>query len=207
LIIRAVAEQQPALITQLIQRRAQATPASQLPSFCNAMTTLYSNLHTLLSLEPTIIPPLPADAAGYAAFFTRLFVNLSNANHNSPQSKFSPGVQQAIDYLRQHYAQTVRLPELAQLCDLSANHLSTIFKKETGQNLIVYLNRLRIYHAAYELLLGDQPLTAVCGAAGFGGYNHFFNTFRAVTGFSPTDFKKNPASLQWLLQEGAALLS
>ena len=91
------------------------------------------------------------------------------------------------------------MSDVAKHCCLSYAHLSFLFKKETGDNLISTLNRIRVYHAAQALLMENAPASAVYEQAGFNGYNRYVQIFKTVSGKTPTEFRKSPDALNWLL--------
>ena len=109
-------------------------------------------------------------------------------------------IQLAVAYLEKHYAEDIHLTDVAAHCHVSYSHLSYLFKQKTGNNIVNYLNRLRIFHAAHLLLFDNASVTNVYQQVGFNGYNHFVATFKAVTGTTPSEFRKSPHSGQWILQ-------
>lgn len=62
-------------------------------------------------------------------------------------------IQLALEYVHTHYAEDISVVKLAQVLNLSANYLSNLFKHETGQRIIEYINRYRIKRA--KRLLSD----------------------------------------------------
>ncbi len=68
------------------------------------------------------------------------------------------------------------------------------------RGIISYLNRLRVYHAARLILFDSMPASAVCEKVGFNCYNHFFSTFRSITGMAPSEFRKNTEAVEWMVK-------
>lgn len=141
-------------------------------------------------------------------FFIDQFSLLCGSSPLAASHRCSPMIQLAVAYLEKHYAEDIHLTDVAAHCHVSYSHLSYLFKQETGNNIVNYLNRLRIFHAAHLLLFDNASVTNVYQQVGFNGYNHFVATFKAVTGTTPSEFRKSPHSGQWMLQfNPAALIS
>lgn len=167
---------------------------------------LYNNLFSLLSHarqtlglpagERAVVPPGLAQAQAY---FFEQFSALCDQNSSLRARRYSPAIRDALDYLGRHYAEDIHLGDVAKHCHLSYNHLSYLFKKETGDNIISCLNRIRIYHAAHLLLFDEASVADACQQAGFKGYNHFVQNFKTITSMTPTEFKRSPAAVGWLL--------
>jgi two-component system response regulator YesN len=112
--------------------------------------------------------------------------------------RHTPAVHKAIDVIHARYQESLRLQDLADVCHISPNHMGYLFKKETGLSLVAYLNRVRVLHAAHGMLFGGLGAADASIRAGFASYNHFVSTFRTVTGCTPSAFKHDPSSAQWL---------
>lgn len=104
----------------------------------------------------------------------------------------SPVVEQAVDYIRSHYAEPISLGDVAGHCFVSREHLSRIFKRETDFNLSEYLMIYRLQKA--ESLLRKEPhlrISEVARRCGFSDSNYFSKSFRKMHGISPTDVKNS----------------
>ncbi len=197
----AVVNNQKGLIAQIIHALyVSAEAKNDMNSFCNEMCGISSHIRRLLSLPPDAVMRLPADSGQMEAFFVRLFTGLAEYGGTRLDCHYSQNILKALDYLNQHYAEDISLNDVARYCNLSYNHLSFSFKKETGENIIGYLNKLRIYHAARLILFGSMPISSICVSVGFNGYNHFFTTFRSITGMTPSEFRKSTAAVEWMLK-------
>src|SRR5690606_19431532 len=61
-------------------------------------------------------------------------------------------VRAAQDHLREHFADPVRVTDLARLAGLSPSHFAALFRRATGSGVIEYVKRLRMARAR-ELLV------------------------------------------------------
>nr|WP_296961742.1 AraC family transcriptional regulator [uncultured Mediterraneibacter sp.] len=101
-------------------------------------------------------------------------------------------VTKLIGYIDAHIAEDLSLENLAEYVSFSTFHLSRMFKRYTGTTLNKYIITKRIDKAKL-LLRGPMSITNVSKEVGFNNYNHFYRTFKNVTGVSPADFKESEA--------------
>ena len=91
---------------------------------------------------------------------------------------------------------------LAGQSGCTADHLSHVFARHTGERLVAYINRLRLVRAAQ--LLQDTPMAAkqVAWACGFASQSYFSRAFSQHHGVTPTTWRTKRS--QALHQRGAA---
>lgn len=90
---------------------------------------------------------------------------------------------------------TITLDKIADELHLSKSHLSRIINGELGSSFPDYLNTLRVEEAKSYLSNPDfsnYTLVAIGMEAGFNSKTTFNNTFKKVTGITPSDFKNTP---------------
>jgi AraC-like DNA-binding protein len=80
---------------------------------------------------------------------------------------------------------------LAHRLECSPDYLSHVFRKETRETLIHYINRQRVKGAA-EVLESDSVLTVseIAWACGFADAGYFTRVFRKHTGLSPLAYRR-----------------
>lgn len=101
-------------------------------------------------------------------------------------------VELALDYLRENYTGEITLSALAADFGVSAEHLSRVFKRETGLGFNEYLSLLRLKKAEAVLKQNeDISVSEVAFACGFNDSNYFCEKFKGVYGMSPLKFKKS----------------
>ena len=111
-----------------------------------------------------------------------LFAHL-NGNTGSFHARM---LQEILDYINQHYSEKISLEMMAERAHLSVNYFCKLFKEQTGETFVNYLNKTRI-HAAVRLLSSTSMKTyEIAEAVGFSDYHHFTKTFKKVTGLTPS---------------------
>ncbi len=106
---------------------------------------------------------------------------------------YSEATKFAIRYLHANYMNPISLRETAEAIGFSPNYLSHIFKKDTGVNIVSFLNEYRIGKAIDLLKLNEDKrvlMADIAAKVGFNSYTNFYNMFRKVTGYTPDAFLK-----------------
>lgn len=113
--------------------------------------------------------------------------------HHSDRSDSSamirPEVQKVIDYLQTHYADRIHLSEIAAYVNLSEPYLCQVFKVETGQSILTYLNDIRMNHAYQMLSSGQWLVKQVALEVGIHDPFYFNRLFKKRYGISPKQIK------------------
>ncbi|MBD1379409.1 helix-turn-helix transcriptional regulator [Bacillus sp. IB182487] len=97
-------------------------------------------------------------------------------------------IEGTIEYMVNHYKNSITLPELANIAGLSVSHYSRLFKKYIGLSPIDYLTHLRIDRAKELLVLSDIRIKEVSQNVGYVDELYFSRTFKRIVGISPSQF-------------------
>ena len=96
----------------------------------------------------------------------------------------------AQDYLKQHLAEHIHMPDLIKHIGLGESQLFYVFKSVTGLTPIDYLRRLRIEKAKEFLAVQGNSVTDIALKTGFSSVQHFSTVFHKYTGESPRDYRQ-----------------
>lgn len=100
-------------------------------------------------------------------------------------------ISAAIAYVKAHYTEEVTLTKTAAAVSVSPEHLSRIFKKETGLGFAQYLTMLRLQQAEAMLKSNTNArVSEVAFACGFNDSNYFSQRFKERYGLSPNALRK-----------------
>lgn len=106
------------------------------------------------------------------------------------------GVQDCIrsvkDYLEERYMDPITLETLSKRTLLSESYLCRMFKKLLGVSPIEYLIRVRVSAAQRYLSNTDNTVVEIGRLCGFRTESHFFQTFKRMTGFTPSAYRSSP---------------
>lgn len=92
--------------------------------------------------------------------------------------------------LEQHYRTWKSVAEYADRLHVTANHLSTAIRKETGQPASTHIRQRVVLEAQRLVSLRDVPLKEVAYQLGFEDVSHFSKLFKRATGVTFSSFKE-----------------
>lgn len=132
-----------------------------------------------------------SDAAASLEWCKNLFHNIirMHMEHTRP-SRHSTYAKFVRTYISENYKEDISLKAIAETMGITEQHLSKIFKEETGEKLSSYLSRFRI-DKAKELLEEDVNIKYLYSEVGFKNYNYFFVAFKKSVGCTPVEYKKS----------------
>jgi two-component system response regulator YesN len=106
---------------------------------------------------------------------------------------FSDSIREAREYIHAHYRdQGLSLNAVAAAVNVSPNHFSTIFARETGENFITYVTRIRLEQAKSLLKTTKLRTADVAYEAGYSDSHYFSYVFKKNVGLSPREFRAIP---------------
>lgn len=106
------------------------------------------------------------------------------------KSEKSVSVRAAVDYIHQHYSETIDLNVLAGHIHITPAYLSLIFKVQTGVNFLDYLTQYRIEQACRLLKETDLRNYEIAYETGFRDEKYFSTVFKKATGMTPSKYRK-----------------
>jgi AraC-like DNA-binding protein/ligand-binding sensor protein len=98
-------------------------------------------------------------------------------------------LKKAEYFILENFTRKISLEEIARASGFSAPYFSTIFKEEMGENLLSYLNRLRVEKASYMLIETNLALSKIARACGFEDQSWFSKIFKSYTGITPGKYR------------------
>ncbi len=120
---------------------------------------------------------------------------LSQARNRIPMDNRREDPRDAIHRLIEHidgnYTETYDRARLAQRFGLNEDYMGQLFKKVTGTNIAQYINDRRIAAARQLLDETDSKVIDIAFHVGFDNLTYFYRHFKRVTGYNPTEYRKN----------------
>lgn len=154
--------------------------------------TAKSIAHLFRSLQEAVSNPDAFSQDTIHCCVMQLFLLIVKASvYNKPLSVSSPIVEHAVAYIRANYMDRITLTHTAQHCAVSPEHLSRVFKKETGFGFNEYLNLYRLKKAESLLKSGQaRSISQVALQCGFSDSNYFSGLYKKAYGIPPSQVKK-----------------
>jgi ABC-type Fe3+-hydroxamate transport system substrate-binding protein len=124
--------------------------------------------------------------------FQELLLLLFEHNYSS-QRLPSPAqsVESTIQYLQDHYMDSITVKQLAEQANVSLWQYTPIFQKLTGKRPLDYLTEVRISQSKLLLLNSSEPLREIARLVGFSDEYYFSRRFRLKTGVPPGQYAQS----------------
>lgn len=110
---------------------------------------------------------------------------------NHSMKNYSLLVQKVVTVIDSDLTADLSLHSQAQMLNVNASYLSTLFKKETGMTLTEYVTKKRIEHAAFLLASTNLQIQTVAQNCGIYDVNYFTKMFKKQTGKTPREYREN----------------
>lgn len=179
--------------TARAERRICRSCAQEPPLDSQEALSLYHGCITAPTIDPEDMLPGLEMLAEYLGQTYRVLQqthakpNASIRYHTSSEDTI---LSHAIEYIRQNAANKITVSELAAFCLCSESYLSRIFKRRTGVNINVYINKVRVEQAKNNLILSHDSIADIALRVGFSDPNYFSKVFTQIIGISPTEFRR-----------------
>jgi len=110
------------------------------------------------------------------------------------KSRLSELMEQKKPYLDSE----LNLIKLSELINMTPHHLSYLINTGFNENFFSFINKYRVERAKEMLVKEEMNMLSILGIAfesGFNSKTSFNTTFKKITGFTPSDFKKRSSGL------------
>ena len=105
--------------------------------------------------------------------------------------KLSPLVQKVIALVDFDITADLSLSSQAEMLNVNASYLSTLFKKEMGVTLTEYVTKRRIEHASFLLITTNLQIQTIAQNCGIYDVNYFTKMFKKLTGKTPKEHRED----------------
>ncbi|WP_165971885.1 helix-turn-helix domain-containing protein [Paenibacillus piri] len=92
-------------------------------------------------------------------------------------------------FVYNHLDRKISLEDAAEHLHLHPSYLSRLFKRETGENFVEYVTRMKMMRAKELLEITDKTVEEIAEMLGYENKNYFGKLFKAHTGILPNAFR------------------
>ena len=115
-------------------------------------------------------------------------ISLTNmVNKSKLKPSQSPHVRKCICYINENINKKITVSMLSEICNISSDYLSQIFKEEKGENLSAYITRRKL-EAAKDMIVQGKNNNEICEVLGFSSVSHFITAFKRTYHITPTEY-------------------
>ncbi|MFC1504053.1 helix-turn-helix domain-containing protein [Spirochaetota bacterium] len=123
----------------------------------------------------------------------KIYNNLQSEplNRSFPKNIIDDRMQRIISILQKNYTEKIDLDQLSLTEGITKVYLCKLFKNETGQTILDYLNNIRITKAIALINKGKRKITEICYECGYNDISFFIQKFKKTTGTTPHKYINN----------------
>ena len=123
--------------------------------------------------------------------YSLFFIMARNTNKFINKSSSSMLIEDCVKYIKKNFMHPLNLSDAAKLYSVSPEHLSRLFKRETGFGFNEFITLVRLQRA--EAMLKNEngkTISEIAYACGFNDSNYFSDKFKKAYGTVPSEVKK-----------------
>ena len=98
----------------------------------------------------------------------------------------------ALNHVKNHYHDDIRIQDLADVCGLSESHFRRIFLECMNITPNDYVNVVRVHEASNLLLKSHATMEEIAYRVGYGNVSTFNRNFKRILGMTPYQWKRSP---------------
>ncbi len=185
--------------SEMTFEKRNSDPLRNIKNYFIIMNTLLRKAAENGGVHPIYIDSVSADYAKKieeltsvehtGKFMVEIFRAYCTLVKNHSISKYSPAVQKTIVAVDADLTADLSLKAMAELNNISAGYLSTLFKKETGLTLTEFVNKRRMKMAKKLLTTTNLQIQTVAGHCGIMDVQYFTKLFKRYEGKTPKEFR------------------
>lgn len=112
---------------------------------------------------------------------------LSGIKLSNRSLDYTEAVKQIIE---SEWREPITVDTLSERLGITPDHLTRVFKAQTGFTVYTYVQKVRLEHAKSELIKTDAPVAHIALDNGYSTPSSFTATFARETGMTPLEFRK-----------------
>lgn len=99
-------------------------------------------------------------------------------------------IVKVLKYISQNYMYRISVSDLVELVPVSRRVLEMLFRQETGQSMLQYINKFRMSRFAHLLINSNEPINNLSSMVGFDDPSNIARVFRRTFGLTPREYRK-----------------
>lgn len=100
-------------------------------------------------------------------------------------------MQNILEYIEEHYNQSIIIEELSQRFHYSPSYLCRYFKKTCGMTILQYVKTIRLNHAFLDICNSNKDISIIAYEHGFANTKSFIQTFKEKYHQTPGAYRKS----------------
>lgn len=124
----------------------------------------------------------------YLCCFLFNLANLKPVNQEDNHT-IDVNMQKVLDYIEEHYKETMQLKDLAAISGYSLSRFKIKFKECVGTTPAEFMSLRKIEYAKKQLEITDVTITELAFEVGFSSSNYFCSVFKKLCNMGPGEYR------------------
>ena len=108
-----------------------------------------------------------------------------------PSERFDERISdRVIEYMNEHITEKLSVDDVCAILHYNKSYVFRQFKKTTGSSLMAYFTQMKVRKAKELLRETDLSVSDISDKLSFEDPNYFSKTFKRVTGYTPSLYRK-----------------
>ena len=120
----------------------------------------------------------------------KLFLSYKNTCSCEKISDVSPIIKESLDYVHKNYFKQITIDDICDKFKINKCYFCYMFKKETGQTFINYLNNYKIEKSKNLLENTNMTLLDISLEVGFNNQSYYSTIFKKYTNMTPLEYRE-----------------
>lgn len=100
-------------------------------------------------------------------------------------------IENMIEWIRRHYKENLTTSLVAEKFNYNPDYLSSLFKKQTGYPILLYINLTRLNVSKDMLVNTNLSVKIISEECGFRDEKYYYRIFKKYTGTTPNKYRKS----------------
>jgi AraC family transcriptional activator of pobA len=147
----------------------------------------------LRALDDEVHQPRHGHRDAVVAHLTLLLVDIARlARPTADRTRITaePLIAEVLDYIDQHYSESISLRDVARAVNLSPGHLTTVVGRKTGRTVQAWITERRLAEARRLLVDTELSVDEILRRVGYRDPSYFARSFRKDHGTTPLGWRR-----------------
>ncbi|MGQ0642373.1 MAG: helix-turn-helix domain-containing protein [Gemmatimonadaceae bacterium] len=133
------------------------------------------------------LAPLAIESSVFSVLIAAARLTIPSRNH----AKAPRWIQQAREYVHEHYRRSFRITDLAALLGVEPSRLAHTFRRYHGSTLGEYARAQRLSWALEQLEHSDTPIAKIAVSAGYCDQSHLTREIKRALGVGAAGYRRH----------------
>ena len=126
---------------------------------------------------------------GYLRAFVIEVLRLDEERERAGGNRISDFVRNAIEFINVHYAEDLKISDVARSCDVSESHFRRMFENSMHMKPMDYINMVRVDEACRLIRRRENSLEQIGISVGYDTASTFIRNFKKLTDMTPRQWR------------------